>query len=483
MSSKPFHLRIANPLLCILVAAVANAQPVSQPDSNGSDSIVNGTTFLLARIDTSAITLDDVAEAFGDDTIHVAIDLPYSLTQPVFRIDSHEEIPDGVEWLRRHASWIRLGDGRRAGDRWRTEFSVGSKPDLDNRIGESVLPADRPELMTAFAEAGDGPVVVAVAFPNYFSDLFTRLVPTLPESLGGGETSVLIRDVLSVAVSIDLAQAEMRAEFRTVSDEAATRFVDQMPAALKGLIVTLTGDDRIHTIAEPIRLERRGDRVLWTLDSEQLAPLGEQIVRRGAQLRAHTRAVTNVKRVGLAIHNYIDVYNSFPPNADARDDDGRPRLSWRVHLLPFLDEAELYSQFRLDEPWNSEHNRALIERIPDIYAWPDLPAGKTIVQAPVGEGTIFGGDRPIRLADITDGTSNTAMVVLTDPDRAVIWTAPDDYRFDPEQPQSELLRDEEGRAFVGVADGSVQRTSTDRPGKDWLHLFQRNDGQPVRWDR
>lgn len=470
-------------MLCILVAAVANAQPLSRADSNGSDSIVNGTTFLLARIDTTAIPLDDVAEAFDDDTIHVAIDMPYSLTQLVLRIDSREQIPQGVEWLRRHASWVWLGDGRRVGDRWRTEFSVGSKPDLDNRIGESVLPAERPELMTAFAEAGDGPVVVAVALPNYFSELFARLVPTLPESLGGGETSVLIRDVLSVAVSVDPAQPEMRAEFRTVSEAAATRFVDQMPVALKGLMMTLTGDDRLHSIAGPIRLERRGDRVLWALDSEQLAPLAEQIVRRGARLRAHTRAVTDLKQVGFAIHNYANAFDCFPPNADARDDDGRPRLSWRVHLLPFLEEAELYSQFHLDEPWDSEHNRALIEQMPDIYAWPDLPAGKTLVQAPVGEGTIFGGDRPVRFADITDGTSNTVMVVLTGPDRAVTWTAPDDYRFDPEQPQSGLLRDDEGRAFVGAADGSVQRTSTDRPGEDWLHLFQRNDGQPVRWDR
>ncbi|HMC89933.1 MAG TPA: DUF1559 domain-containing protein, partial [Gemmataceae bacterium] len=78
---------------------------------------------------------------------------------------------------------------------------------------------------------------------------------------------------------------------------------------------------------------------------------------------ADTKCANNLKQLGLALHNYHDTYGRFPAVANF-DKDGKPLLSWRVHLLPFLDEGQLYREFHLNEPWDSAHNKKLVSRLP-----------------------------------------------------------------------------------------------------------------------
>src|SRR6202011_6136565 len=96
-------------------------------------------------------------------------------------------------------------------------------------------------------------------------------------------------------------------------------------------------------------------------------------------------------------------------------------------------------EFHLDERWDSEHNKALIARMPDVFrapaANPKLAAdGKTTYLAPVGEATMFPAGRGVRLAEVTDGTANTIQFVHADDDRAVVWTKPDDLQYDAKDP-------------------------------------------------
>ena len=84
------------------------------------------------------------------------------------------------------------------------------------------------------------------------------------------------------------------------------------------------------------------------------------------------RCVNNLKQIGLALHNYHDTYNVFPAAA-ITDPQGRPLLSWRVAILPFLEQAALYNKFHLDEPWNSPHNLTLVNEWPNLYACPSDP--------------------------------------------------------------------------------------------------------------
>jgi prepilin-type processing-associated H-X9-DG protein len=146
---------------------------------------------------------------------------------------------------------------------------------------------------------------------------------------------------------------------------------------------------------------------------------------RAAALRA--RSVTNLRRIGLALHNYHSANNTFPPQAITRKDD-KPLLSWRVALLPFLGEQELYNQFKLDEPWDSPHNKPLAGRMPDVFAVPGTRAepGKTFYRGFSGEGALFDpkAKAGVGIATITDGTSNTIGIV--EARTAVTWTRPDE---------------------------------------------------------
>jgi prepilin-type processing-associated H-X9-DG protein len=146
---------------------------------------------------------------------------------------------------------------------------------------------------------------------------------------------------------------------------------------------------------------------------------------RSASLR--TRSVTNLKRIGLAMHNYHSTNNTFPAQASTGR-DGKPLLSWRVALLPYLEEQELYNQFKLDESWDSPHNKPLAARMPDVFAIPGsrAEAGKTFYRGFSGEGVLFdpkmkGG---VGIQTITDGTSNTIGIV--EAKTSVIWTKPDE---------------------------------------------------------
>ncbi len=172
---------------------------------------------------------------------------------------------------------------------------------------------------------------------------------------------------------------------------------------------------------------------------------------REAAMRA--QSMNNMRQIGIAVVNYEGREGNLPPVNGAAGS----QLSWRVHILPYLEQQALYDQFHLDEPWDSEHNRTLIEKMPLVFDDPSdgLPPGRTIYLAVTGPGTAFGdGSAPQRLRDITDGTSNTIMLVEADADQAVDWTKPDDWQFDPNDPMRGLGNLRPGGFLALFADGS-----------------------------
>ena len=117
--------------------------------------------------------------------------------------------------------------------------------------------------------------------------------------------------------------------------------------------------------------------------------------------------------ISKAMLLYQAVNGSFPP-AYVADKNGRPMHSWRVLLLPYLDLNLLYQAYHFDEPWNGPHNRALADRMPSTYKCPDTPrspASVTSYVVVVGPNTAFPGAKAIREAEITDGITNTIMIV------------------------------------------------------------------------
>jgi hypothetical protein len=155
------------------------------------------------------------------------------------------------------------------------------------------------------------------------------------------------------------------------------------------------------------------------------------------------------------MHSYHDDKGALPPAA-VLGQDGQPLLSWRVLLLPYIDQQSLYMEFKLDEPWDSPHNSKLIERMPpsyEPYRGCKMPPHTTFFKVIRGPGTPF--DRPgLRLKDLKGGTSNTFLII--EAAEPVVWTKPDDLDYHPEEPLPRfggILRD--GTFRVLMADGSV----------------------------
>ena len=213
------------------------------------------------------------------------------------------------------------------------------------------------------------------------------------------------------------------------------------------------------------------------------------------QARAAARrmqSTNNLKQIGLAMHNYHDTFRGFPAEAST-DKDGKKLLSWRVYLLPYIEQNALFEQFHLDEPWDSEHNKKLIEHMPDVYRNPRSKSPKytTTYLVPVGKNMAFEEPKPtpadkktkfptgISMANFTDGTSNTALLVEANDNKAVIWTKPDDLEVDLDNVMKGLGDAQPGGFNMLFTDGSVHFISKNIAPNVLKLIFQRNDGQVI----
>jgi hypothetical protein len=204
-------------------------------------------------------------------------------------------------------------------------------------------------------------------------------------------------------------------------------------------------------------------------------------VQAAREAARRNQSMNNMKQLMLAMHNHHDMRKSFPAHAICSA-DGKPLLSWRVQILPLIEEQTLYSQFHLDEPWDSEHNRALVELMPAVLRNPNLvsEAGTTNYLAVVGSECVFDGTaKGIGFAKITDGTSKTVMLVEADADQAVIWTKPDDFEHDANNPAAGLGGMRPGGWLAGFADGSVQFIPAEADNQTINALFTRAGGEVI----
>ena len=194
--------------------------------------------------------------------------------------------------------------------------------------------------------------------------------------------------------------------------------------------------------------------------------------------RAHS--TNKMKQIALCMHNYHDTRKRFPARA-VFDKNGKPLLSWRVLILPYLQEGNLYNQFHLDESWDSPHNKKLIERMPAAFRSPasKAPANMTTYLVPVGPGSLFEGNKGRSFREIRDGTSNTLMLVEANDSQAVIWTKPDDFEYDQQDPMKGLVGLYPDGFLAGLADGSVQFVWSSVDPTVLKAFFTHNGGEKV----
>jgi serine/threonine protein kinase len=189
-----------------------------------------------------------------------------------------------------------------------------------------------------------------------------------------------------------------------------------------------------------------------------------------------------LRDIGLALHDYENAHKQFPAaHSDRRVINGSPQTvarSWRVAILPFINQTKLYEQFHLDEDWDSEHNLKLLDHMPEVFRAPG--ASKESIETPflaiVGVQTVI-SKYGAKMRDIQDGTANTIMLIETK--KMVQWTKPEDIDFEPEgeMPKLEPLYDgglDVGFGFhVAFADNSIKFIKSDTSQKDLRALFTR----------
>jgi len=249
----------------------------------------------------------------------------------------------------------------------------------------------------------------------------------------------------------NLMQAEMDCLTPVDADDWRTRTEKTVGTALTAMNFTvtqiqdrLTEDEKKATsfqiaLIEGLKVSASGNRLQLALKkavgfdqnlTELLAPVYLQA--RQAQQAGLDR--DSLRMIALGISSYLETNDARFPNYAILGENGTPLLSWRVALLPALGETELYNQFRLNEPWDSEHNRALIEKMPRVFSDPSgqTPAGRTIFRMIGGEGSV--------LAKFPNGFSwndlayppETLLLLAVVPEQTVTWTQPEVVPYQPE---------------------------------------------------
>jgi hypothetical protein len=199
-----------------------------------------------------------------------------------------------------------------------------------------------------------------------------------------------------------------------------------------------------------------------------------------AQVQTQANANNNLKQLALAMINYSDQHNGLPPAAIC-DKEGKPILSWRVAILPFLEQGALHKQFKLDEPWDGPNNKKLIDRMPRVFL--DSLSDKmneTNYRVFVGGGALFDLKQKTLLRQITDGTSNTFMIVETA--ESVPWTAPQEIEYSATKALPKLGVGRHVVFGVAFADGSVRRLPTTLPEAKLRAGITKAGGEVVNFD-
>ena len=213
-----------------------------------------------------------------------------------------------------------------------------------------------------------------------------------------------------------------------------------------------------------------------------------------------TQSSNNLRQIALGMLTFESAYMRFPTRAEPTEKDSDVKVSWRVKILPFIGEDDLFNRYDQTQPWDSPANIALVNEMPLVFQCPNQSAqeiaeGLTLYQVayldvdpdvePTPEVqanmTMFSSKDGTAFSQIRDGSSNTILAMEVDLEKAVPWTKPDDWKFDPQNPARNLGNLRPGGFVAAMADGSTQFISNDVPSSTLKALFTRSGGEVVEF--
>ena len=398
-------------------------------------------------------------------------------------------------------------------DRKDSTALFGSKTMLQHL--KTMTPAARPDVTKAFVEAGDGDVQVLLVPPGDSRRVIAEMMPTFSPELGGGTTKPLSQGLRWATLAATFSPKMALKVIVQASDADLAQKLGELQGRAFKLFGELKGDDdkplanlfggEFDKVAQMLTAKVTGDRLVLNVGDEALTQGMAKLAARMSDAVQRRERMEDLKNLAIAMHNYHDTYGRFPARAGygkvdveelkkkgvefpdlttKPDKDSKPLLSWRVYLLPYIEQLNLFQEFHLDEPWDSEHNKKLIARIPPSFRGgrPRDDSGRTRILAPIIKGAIFEPDgHGTQIRDIVDGTSNTIMFVEAAEDQAVIWTKPDDLIVDAQDTKKGLFGPEATYFLAALADGSPKVVPKKIAPRMLLNLFIKNDGNIIQW--
>ena len=331
----------------------------------------------------------------------------------------------------------------------------------DGTLRKMMSARAKPSRMVELANASKYPFRTVTAFESVrplADGAFADASGSVPRQLVG-DIQILIDELQYFVTETDIFASWGKLEMKLVANDAASakklsgaleRLRDNgMVMGERAILQALDSEQQISpevkaaSIQYLERLKKFLSKAeLWKVNDSEIAMQGEfaytvptigvltglllPAVQSAREAARRMQSQNNLKQLVLSLLNHESAYKRFPSRV-AKSASGKPLLSWRVAVLPYIEQAALYQQFHLDEPWDSEHNIKLLDKMPAAFGHPNYvgPAGHTVYLAPFYESTIWNADKPM-IRSITDGTSNTMAIFEVNDAHAVPWTKPDD---------------------------------------------------------
>jgi hypothetical protein len=247
----------------------------------------------------------------------------------------------------------------------------------------------------------------------------------------------------------------------------------------------------LATMARTAKVSLSDDRVRFEMQgswAEHVEVISKKLVPAidDARLAAQRdRSMYNLKNLQLAMLLYHDQHGGLPVAAGHEYRvNGKVRRSehphsWRIDVLPLLDQQKLYEQYRFDEPWDSEANLKVLKQMPDVFRSPfdESDSTNTSYFVLTGPQTVFSKDKSVTYKDIIDGTSHTISIVESK--RPMPWTKPEDIEYAADKPVPQLGGWETGRFLAAFMDGHIESLPADMNEKTLREFIAKDDRTPT----
>ncbi len=313
--------------------------------------------------------------------------------------------------------------------------------------------------------------------------------------------SPLFRDMQRVVASVQITPVIRVAADAVCPSREAAGHVEETTSAMLVMLRNIIAEQRhaavpartraaalaptlrlIQPLLDSVQVKASGNRVLLAtfaqLQASEVFQTLFPAIRKARKSAKQAQSHNNLRQIAIALQKYAIAHGSFPPAVLYDKKSGTP-YSWRVAILPFIEQRALYDQYHFDELWDSEHNMEIAKTVvvPTFTSSAEPTSTNAAYFALVGPETVFAGKEGVNFVQIRDGSTNTILVV--EAKRDIPWTKPEDIPYSPDKPLPKLDGFFEGVFIAAFCDGSVHFLPDDINPQTLRHLIEKADRNVV----